>query len=44
MEGKKDEVSIEGKVSPFIVYLLLLFEVLTQKHIHVLMGSKEGER
>lgn len=43
MEGNRDEVSIEGKISPFIVYLFL-FEVLTQEHIYVLMGSKEGER
>lgn len=43
MEGNRDEVSIEEKMSPFIV-CLLLFEVLTQKYVYVLMGSKEGER
>lgn len=43
MEGNKDEVSIEGKISPLLVYLLL-FDVLTQKHVYVLKGSKEGER
>lgn len=44
MDRKKDEVSVEGKVSTFIIYLLLLFEVFTWKYSFMYhLGSKEEE-
>lgn len=39
MEGKKDEVSMEGKVPPFIVYLLLFKGFSTKTHIYVPLGK-----